>query len=133
MREIPPEVRELDNEILAFIHKGVDHEDADQFNRLALQVFGLQYSRIPLYQRYCDRRGVTPRKVSAWDQIPALATDSFKAADLALLPEHTVRTFMTSGTTRAEERGRVHFDEGGLRLMDATIQEAAAAFLFPDG
>lgn len=133
MRELPREVRELDDEILAFIRKGVDHEDADQFNRLALQVFALQYSRIPLYQRYCERRGATPMDIFSWDQIPALATDCFKAADLALLPEQTVRTFMTSGTTKAEERGRVHFDEGGLRLMDATIDEAAAAFLFPDG
>jgi anaerobic magnesium-protoporphyrin IX monomethyl ester cyclase len=133
VKELPPEVQELDNEILAFIRQGVDHEDADQFNRLALQVFDLQYRHIPLYQRYCERRGTTPGEVSSWDQIPALATDCFKAADLCLLPEHTVRTFMTSGTTRAEERGRVHFDEGGLRLMDATIQKAAAAFLFPDG
>jgi hypothetical protein len=39
---------------------------------------------------------------------------------------------MTSGTARPEERGKVGFDEGGLRLMDATIYEAASTFLFPD-
>jgi hypothetical protein len=39
---------------------------------------------------------------------------------------------MTSGTTKPEERGKVHYDEGGLRLMDATIYEAASSFLFPD-
>ncbi len=52
--------------------------------------------------------------------------------ELAMFPSSTVRTFMTSGTTRPEERGKVHYDEGGLRLMDATIYEAASSFLFPD-
>ncbi len=133
MREMPLDVRELDNQILAFIRQGVDHEDADEFNRLALRTFELQYRRIPLYRRYCERRGATPRDVSSWDQIPPLPTDVFKTADLTLLPEHTVSTFMTSGTSRPEERGKVRYDEGGLSLMDATIQEAASAFLFPDG
>jgi len=133
MRELPSEVRELDREILTFIRKGVDHQDADQFNRLALRTFELQYDHIPLYQRYCERRGVTPKEVSSWEEIPPLPTDCFKAADLTLLPAHTVSTFMTSGTTRPEERGRVHYDEGGLKLMDATILEAASTYLFPDG
>jgi acyl-CoA synthetase (AMP-forming)/AMP-acid ligase II len=39
---------------------------------------------------------------------------------------------MTSGTARPEEKGKVSYDEGGLRLMDATIHEAASTFLFPD-
>jgi anaerobic magnesium-protoporphyrin IX monomethyl ester cyclase len=133
MKELPAEARELDTEILAFIHKGVDHQDADQFNRLALRTFELQYNHIPLYQRYCERRGVTPKEASSWDQIPALPTDCFKVADLTLLPAHTMSTFMTSGTTRAEEKGKVLYDEGGLKLMDATIHEAASAYLFPDG
>lgn len=133
MRELPNEVRKMDEAIIAFIRKGLDHQDAETFNALALRAFGLQYRHIPLYRRYCERRGVAPEEVSSWDQIPPLPTDVFKTADLSLLPEHTVSTFMTSGTTRAEERGRVHFDEGGLRLMDATIDEAASALLFPDG
>jgi anaerobic magnesium-protoporphyrin IX monomethyl ester cyclase len=133
MRELPQEVQELDAEILTFIRKGVDHQDSDTFNQLALKTFEIQYNYIPLYQRYCERRGVAPKKISSWDQIPPLPTDSFKAADLTLLPPHTVNTFMTSGTSRPEERGRVHYDEGGLRLMDATIHEAATAYLFPDG
>jgi anaerobic magnesium-protoporphyrin IX monomethyl ester cyclase len=133
MKALPDEVTELDEEILTFIHRGVEHQDADAFNRLALKAFALQYRHIPLYRRYCERRGARPQDVSSWEQIPPLPTDCFKAADLCLLPEHTVSTFMTSGTTRPEERGRVHYDEGGLRLMDATIEEAATAFLFPDG
>jgi anaerobic magnesium-protoporphyrin IX monomethyl ester cyclase len=133
MKALPDEVKELDAEILAFIHRGVEHQDADAFNRLALEVFALQYRYLPLYRRYCERRGATPADISSWEEIPSLPTDCFKVAALTLLPEHTVRTFMTSGTTRSEERGKVLYDEGGLKLMDATIEEAATAFLFPDG
>jgi anaerobic magnesium-protoporphyrin IX monomethyl ester cyclase len=133
MGKLPPEVRELDTKIFNFIRRGVGHQDADAFNRLALEVFALQYRHIPLYRRYCERRGATPQDVTSWDQIPALPTDVFKEADLSLLPEHTVSTFMTSGTTQPDERGKVTYDAAGLRLMNATIEEAASAFLFPDG
>ena len=133
MGTLPPEVREVDTKIFDFIRRGVDHQDVDAFNQLALRIFDLQYRYIPLYQRYCERRGATPMEVSSWEEIPPLPTDVFKAADLSLLPEHTVSTFMTSGTTRSEERGKVTYDAGGLKLMDSTIYEAASAFLFPDG
>ena len=133
MSELPQEVRELDGAILAFIQKGADHHDLEEFNNLAPRTFEFQYNHIPLYQLYCQRRGITPQELSSWDQIPPLPTDVFKSTELFTLPSHIVRTFMTSGTTMPNERGRVHYDEGGLRLMDATIFAAASAFLVPDG
>jgi hypothetical protein len=62
MKALPDEVKELDAEILAFIHRGVEHQDADAFNRLALEVFALQYRYLPLYRRYCERRAYTPAR-----------------------------------------------------------------------
>lgn len=132
MRELPKEVFDLDEKILTFIRKGTDHQDFEEFNRLALQVFDLQFKYIPIYRRYCEKREIKPENLSSWDQIPALPTDVFKVMEPSMLPSHTVRTFMTSGTTRPEEKGKVDYDEGGLRLMDATIYEAASSFLFPD-
>ena len=130
--ELPKEILDLDAAILSYIRQGTDHRNPEEFNRLALQIFELQVKYIPIYRRYCEKRGITPEKISSWDQIPALPTDAFKVMELAMFPSSTVRTFMTSGTTRPEERGKVHYDEGGLRLMDATIYEAASSFLFPD-
>ncbi len=130
--ELPKEVLDLDAMILSYIRRGTDHQDSEEFNRLALQVFELQVKYIPIYRRYCEKRGITPEKISSWDQIPAMPTDAFKVMELTMLPSCTVRTFMTSGTTRPEERGKVYYDVGGLRLMDATICEAASSFLFPD-
>ncbi len=132
MKELPKEVLGLDEKIIAFIRKGLDHRDAEAFNELALQVFDLQFKSIPVYRRYCEKRGVTPEKISSWDQIPPLPTDVFKVMEISMLPSHTIRIFMTSGTARPEEKGKVGYDEGGLRLMDATIREAASTFLFPD-
>ena len=132
MRELPKEVLDLDEKILSYIHRGTSHQDSEEFNRLALWVFDLQFKHISIYRRYCEKRGVKPENISSWNQIPALPTDAFKVMELAMLPSNTVRTFMTSGTTRPEERGKVLYDEGGLRLMDATIYEAASCFLFPD-
>ncbi len=133
MRELDKEVRDLDERILHFIGKGIDNQDEKTFNQLALEIFELQVKWIPLYRRYCEKRGILPEKISSWEEIPALPTDAFKVAELAMFPSQIVRTFLTSGTTRPEERGKVHYDEGGLRLMDGTIQTAAASFLFPDG
>lgn len=133
MSELPQEVLELDQKIIDFIRKGTDHKDDEGFNRLALEVFGLQFKSIPLYRRYCEKRGIKPEKISSWEGIPALPTDVFKVMELSMFPSQTVRIFMTSGTTKPEERGKVGYDEGGLKLMDATIQEAASSFLFPDG
>ena len=132
VKELPEEVLDLDEKILSYVLRGTDHQDSEGFNLLALRVFGLQVQYIPIYRRYCEKRGVTPKKISSWNQIPALPTDAFKVMELAMLPSSAVRTFMTSGTTRPEERGKVHYDEGGLKLMDATIYEAASSFLFPD-
>lgn len=133
MKELPKEVLELDQKIINFIRKGVDQQEPEGFNRLALEVFALQFKSIPLYRRYCEKRGIKPERISFWEEIPALPTDVFKVMELSMFPSQTVRTFMTSGTTKPEERGKVGYDEGGLRLMDATIEEAASSFLFPDG
>jgi anaerobic magnesium-protoporphyrin IX monomethyl ester cyclase len=133
MSQLLHAVRELDAGILAFIDKGIAWQDADEFNRLALRAFELQFNYIPVYRGYCERRGRTPAGVVSWEDIPALFTDAFKEADLSLFPEAADRTFMTSGTISPGERGRVCYDEAGLKLMDATIRTGASAMLFPDG
>ncbi len=130
MSEVTQDLNQLDKDILTFIQKGVDHDDEKGFNELALRAFELQYKHIPLYQRYCRRRGIT--EISSWDQAPALPTDVFKDAEFSISPSQTVRTFATSGTSNIKEQGKISYDEGGLKLMDATIQTAASAMLFPN-
>ena len=75
------------------------------FEELALAVFARQFSDIPAYRRFCERRGRTPSEVARWQEIPALPTSAFKALDLHCGPPR--RVFLTSGTTQGREtRGR---------------------------
>jgi hypothetical protein len=132
VNELTQVLTQLDKDILTFIQKGVEHQDDDAFNSLALRAFELQFNNIPLYRSYCRRRHVTPQEISSWDQIPPLPTDVFKEVEFSLIPSRSARLFMTSGTSDLREQGKVYYDEGGLRLMDATIKTAASSMLFPD-
>jgi anaerobic magnesium-protoporphyrin IX monomethyl ester cyclase len=133
MKDLRETTQQLDQEITAFIGRGVEHHDPALFNHLALRAFELQFYHIPIYRKYCLRRGISPDAISSWEQIPALPTDGFKTALFSLFPSRVSRTFVTSGTSAPEERGKVAYDEAGLGLMDATIRTAASAWLFPDG
>ena len=99
MNELLGSLAALDKKITDFILNGVDDPAEETFCRLALKVFARQYTNIPLYRGYCDKRGANPDTVQDWQDIPAVPTEVFKVADLTLLPDHTKRCFMTSGTS----------------------------------
>ncbi|MBV7483069.1 long-chain fatty acid--CoA ligase [Bordetella sp. BOR01] len=80
-----------------------------QFDQIALRLFAYQYGANAPYRSFCQRRGATVRTVKTWSDIPAVPIDAFKAMELRCEPPlPTERVFMTSGTTRADTRGR-HF------------------------
>jgi len=100
----------------------------------ALRLFDLQYRSIPPYRNFCDQAGKTPDLVDTWEAIPAVPTDCFKHFTLFCLPpDMAARTFATSGTSGSGMKGKAHFSEAGLSLMDIAIKINAARMLFPDG
>jgi len=101
----------------------------DDFSRLALEVFAFQYERNSTYQRFCDRRGITPDTVSSWKEIPAVPTSAFKLLDLSCAPLEQV--FLTSGTSQGAERGRHGFP--WLEVYDTSLLTNFSAHLLPDG
>ncbi|WP_371820319.1 LuxE/PaaK family acyltransferase [Verticiella alkaliphila] len=117
--------------------------DDAAFDALALRLFAHQFRFNTAFNRYCVQQGRTPRTVRQWQDIPAVPIDAFKDSTLSCLPADTcARTFMTSGTTRAEVRGRHYHPD--LRLYDASMTANFAqrfmrgapsirmAVLFPD-
>ena len=73
-----------------------------QFEELALAVFRYQFDTNPAYQNLCRRRGITPETLARWQDIPAVATASFKHVDLFCGdPAEAVAVFHTSGTTQS--------------------------------
>lgn len=96
-------------------------EDAE-FNALALALFRLQFNAIPIYQRVCERRGLSPDTVTHWSQIPALPTRSFKDMELTSLPpEERVRVFHSSGTSGQTPSRHFH-SAASLALYETALR-----------
>jgi hypothetical protein len=116
--------------------------DAD-FDALALRLFAEQHAGNAAYRRFCQNRGVTPRTVKSWRDIPAVPISAFKEVTLSCVPADSAeRVFMTSGTTRGDVKGR-HYHPS-LQVYDASMTRNFAqrfmrgseplrmAILFPD-
>ena len=105
-------------DILAFMEDV--QPQAGAFESLALRLFAHQYRFNPAFQRYAQAMGRTPRTVKRWEDIPAVPINAFKDLTLSCEPpENCERTFMTSGTTRPEVRGRHHHPH--LRVYDRSM------------
>lgn len=104
---LPPPMQQLVDRLLAFLAQ--DGCSDAEFDALAAELFAFQYEHDPAYRRFCQRRGVTPRRVTGWRDIPPVPISAFKDATLSCIPSaECERVFMTSGTTRADARGRNH-------------------------
>lgn len=106
------------NDLLDFIDQATVSESA--FNQLALKLFAHQFKHNLPFQKYCQGKGQTPRLVKNWKDIPAVPINAFKDLTLSCVQtERCERTFMTSGTTRAEVKG-MHFHPT-LAVYDASM------------
>jgi hypothetical protein len=114
----------LVDDLLSFIARppaGQAEVDA-AFDRLALRLFEAQYRQNQPLRRYCQQAGRTPLRVRSWRDIPAVPIDAFKDVALSCAPpEQCERVFMTSGTTRADSRGRHYHPH--LRVYDLSMRE----------
>ena len=78
-----------------------------EFDAMALQLFAAQHAGNAAFRRFCQLRGVAPRTVKSWRDIPAVPITAFKEVTLSCAPADTAeRVFMTSGTTRGDVKGR---------------------------
>ena len=78
------------------------------FNELAMELFALQFKYNPAYRMICEARGITPKGLNDWTQVPFVPTAAFKELELSCIPpgERTA-VFHSSGTT--EQRPSRHF------------------------
>ncbi|TVQ16343.1 MAG: hypothetical protein EA364_00355, partial [Balneolaceae bacterium] len=70
------------------------------FEERALRVFSFQYTRNPVFRRFCDALDVNPGNVSSPEAIPLLPVEAFRDAECTCWPgeEHDL-VFRSSGTT----------------------------------
>ena len=71
--------------------------ESASFEELALAAFAWQFERVEPLRRLCERRGLSPRTVTDWRQVPLVPTAAFKTLTLAAAP--AVEVFRSSGTT----------------------------------
>ena len=103
----PLTMQPLVDRLLAFLAQ--DGCTDAEFDNLAAALFELQYLCNEPYRRFCQRRGVTPRRVTGWREVPPVPISAFKDATLSCVPPMDCeRVFMTSGTSRGEVKGRNH-------------------------
>lgn len=104
----------------------------DEFNNLACELFKLQFAYNTVYQRYCTARGVYPKKVTAWHQIPAMPTAAFKDFDVTCLkPSQWTTVFFSSGTTSQKPSKHFH-SPNSLKLYEASVLPWLARHLLPE-
>jgi phenylacetate-coenzyme A ligase PaaK-like adenylate-forming protein len=114
-----------------------------EFDRLALHLFAEQHAANLAFRRFCQLRGVAPRTVKTWRDIPAVPITAFKELTLSCAPAGSAeRVFMTSGTTRGDVKGR-HYHPT-IEVWDASMtrhfaerfmrgaQRMRMAILFPN-
>lgn len=94
-------------ELLAYL--AADTSSEDEFDQQALKLFAHQYQHNLPFQRFCQQRGKTVRTVKNWRDIPAVPINAFKELTLSCTPASAAeRTFMTSGTTQGDVKGKHH-------------------------
>jgi hypothetical protein len=95
------------------------------FDAWARAAFGLQYSGNIPYRRYCESRGIQPRGVNDWREVPPVPTAAFRAVDLIVGDRSDAQLiFRTSGTTGGRERRGRHL----VRRPDLYRSSLRAAF-----
>lgn len=116
--------------------------EANDFPRLALALFQLQYENVPPYRAFCESQRVAPHAVETWADIPAVPTSAFKDFEFTSITSGQRTTvFCSSGTT--EQRPSRHFHHGeSLAVYEASllawarehlpIESANLIFLTPD-
>ena len=91
------------------------------FDRLALELFALQFRHNGPYRRFCEARGGLPERVRHWTEIPAMPASGFKELELSCLPaaERTA-VFHSSGTT-AQRSSRHFHNAESLAIYEASL------------
>ncbi|HEX3030892.1 MAG TPA: acyl-protein synthetase [Bacillota bacterium] len=124
---------ELGTEILAFIEQGLDYNNEEHFNELAINEFVYQFHENEYYRNLCISQQVSPETITHWSDIPALPTEAFKQSIIASFPlADTELSLLTSGTTNPDARGKIYRDKTSLDIIIKCNYLLTKNFIFPD-
>src|SRR5689334_625890 len=102
------------------------------FNKLALDLFRLQFVHNAPYRRLCEARSVLPGVPRDWREIPAVPTAAFKELVFSCLPAAERATvFHSSGTTEQWPSRHFHNAES-LAIYEASLWRWFRTHVAPD-
>ena len=126
-------VRQLDRDILEYVGRGLDNRDDERFNELALREFELHFQTVEPYSSFCRDKGVTPKNISRWEEIPAVPSMAFKKFVMTSFPpDKAEHAYFTSGTTDPLQKGKIMRDKAGVELINAANGLLTREYVFPD-
>src|SRR5215469_14597968 len=74
--------------------KGVISQENSAFNKMALELFGLQFKYNSPYRGICEAKGLTPNNVRHWSEVPSVPAAAFKELELSCIsPEERTTVF----------------------------------------
>ncbi len=125
-------VKQLDEDISAFIHRDSEDQNDERFNELALREFELQYLTIKPYREYCKKRNLSPETISHWEQIPAIPSPELRAFISSLPFEQAEQVCLTNGNIVPDGRQKIFRDKKAIDLINLSNEILVKSFLFPD-
>ena len=109
-----------------------NEKSGDKFDRLALDLFTLQFQWNASYRKLCEARGLSPAKVPHWADIPSVPASAFKELELTSLPAgEWTKVFHSSGTTGQRPSRHFH-DRDSLALYEASLLPWFQKHLLPE-
>jgi anaerobic magnesium-protoporphyrin IX monomethyl ester cyclase len=122
-----------DQDVLEFIHLGVENRDEKRFNELALKGFEHQYHINKLYREYCKRKNVSPQTVTQWAQIPAVSSFAFRKSLMTSLPaKRAEQIYLNSGIVELRDRNRLYRGKWSVESISTANALLTRLSLFPD-
>jgi len=104
----------------------------ERFSALALELFALQFDGNPVYRKFCEGRGLSPRAVSHWEHIPAVPISAFKEFELTSLAEGQRTTVFHSSGTTGHRPSRHFHNATSLALYEASLLSWFQPHMLPE-
>lgn len=120
------------SESISPVHTSRSEDERETlFNKLALDLFEFQFQHNPAYQKFCQRRAVSPG-ISHYGEIPAIPASAFKELELSVFPASLRTTIFHSSGTTQQKRGRHFHSTVSLALYEDSLIRWFKPFVLPE-
>jgi len=103
------------------------------FERLASDLFALQFDNNSAYRRFCEARGSSPSTIGSWAEIPAVPAAAFKELELSCFPSHERTAVFYSSCTTGQRPSQHFHNARSLAIYEASLLSWFLRAAFPDG